>query len=142
MDMYIFYLLLVGMIFSQDECCFGFTDECSSIQDQTECSDTEDCEWYCLKTTFSNLPSFKLENPYPNPFNPSTIINYSVSNISEIDISIYDLNGKQVEVLVKSEILPGNYQIKWMPQNNPNGIYIIRMNIKNHTISRKLMYLK
>ena len=143
--MYIVYLFLLGITFSQDECCFGFSDECSTIEYQWECNDTSGCMWYCeeeLETNFSDLPSFWLKNPYPNPFNPSTLIQYSISNISMVNISIYDLNGKQIDVLIKSEKAPGNYEIKWTPQNTPNGIYIVRMNVDGFNISRKLIYLK
>jgi hypothetical protein len=72
---------------------------------------------------------FLIQN-YPNPFNSETIINYQLPALSTgglttrfVKISIYDILGQKVAILVKEKQLPGQYQIKWNASENPSGLY-------------------
>lgn len=91
----------------------------------------------------SSIPSgFTLSQNFPNPFNPSTIINYSVPGISFVTIKVYDILGKEVATLVNGEKAAGNYQIQFNPNKLGNGVYFYRMNTGSSIISRKLVLLK
>jgi hypothetical protein len=68
-----------------------------------------------------------LDQNYPNPFNPGTVIRYQVSNPGEVSIKIYDLNGRQVEVLINEFKNPGYYSIAWNGENLSSGIYFITL---------------
>jgi hypothetical protein len=69
----------------------------------------------------------RLDQNYPNPFNPGTVIRYQVTNFGEVSIKIYDLNGRQVEVLINEFKKPGYYSISWNGENLSSGIYFITL---------------
>ena len=70
-------------------------------------------------TVDSELPSItSLSKNYPNPFNPSTTINYSISTPGHVSLVIYDLNGATVKTLVNEFVGKNNYSIKWDGRNN------------------------
>ncbi|MBK8947048.1 MAG: T9SS type A sorting domain-containing protein [Ignavibacteriae bacterium] len=76
-----------------------------------------------------NLPkTFELKQNYPNPFNPNTVVEYSVPEKSKIKISLFNLIGQEISVLVDSTIEIGNYKLNINAGNLSSGIYFIRMN--------------
>ena len=90
-----------------------------------------------------NVPDFfTIDRVYPNPFNPSVIIDYHVSNDSEVDFSVYDLKGVFVDRLFKGKIVSGYHQIEWVPKNISSGIYLIKLRVNSQIINKKLTYLK
>ena len=70
---------------------------------------------------------FELYENYPNPFNPNTTINYQINKSSEININIYDINGRLVENLQNSFHTPGNYSINWNASSMTSGVYFVKM---------------
>jgi hypothetical protein len=91
------------------------------------------------------LPStFALHQNYPNPFNPVTAIHFTVGQSigKVVELTIYDINGRLVELLVNEELRPGEYQIKWDGVNQPSGIYIVRLKLGKNEYSQKIMLLK
>lgn len=81
-------------------------------------------------------------NVFPNPFNPSTNINYRLSKKSKVKIEIFDLLGNKVDTLVDSVKPIGNYSIEFQPNNLPSGIYLARMDSNGELNSVKMIYLK
>jgi len=79
---------------------------------------------------------------YPNPFNPTTSLEYSVANDTHVSISIYDISGQVVESLVDDYKYAGNYNIVWNAHNYSSGIYFIGMNINGDYYTQKLMLVK
>lgn len=84
---------------------------------------------------------------YPNPFNPSTTIRYTVktSNNSavEVNLSIYNLLGQKVTTLISDKLSPGDYQITWNASDYPGGVYFCHFNVDNeYEEIRKLMLVK
>lgn len=88
---------------------------------------------------------------YPNPFNPSTIIKYTIpANSNNVNLTIYDILGRIVEDFVIVENTAGEYEVFWNPaENNKNissGIYFVRLEIYNSSkrINKlhKILYLK
>ena len=90
--------------------------------------------------------NFKLSTPYPNPFNPVTTIDYSLSNVSDISLIIYDIMGRQVEILYNGIQYQGHYTISWDASNYSSGVYFIKMNVGDSQAfisnSQKLVLLK
>lgn len=84
-----------------------------------------------INNNISPASSYKLGQNYPNPFNPATNIEYSISEISEIDLKVYDLLGKEITTLYKGIKSAGKYRIKFSGMNIPSGIYYYRLNITN-----------
>ena len=96
--------------------------------------------------------SFALEQNYPNPFNPITTIGFRVpeqlSNASMVNLSIYDLNGRLVRVLLNNEMTSGSHQTIWDARDTKghlvsSGYYLYRLTISGQfTSTRKLLYIK
>ena len=68
---------------------------------------------------------------YPNPFNPDLTISFDLTDDSDLNIGIYDLQGKLIESLYHSHINAGSYELTWNAANHPTGLYIIKVDIKN-----------
>ena len=95
----------------------------------------------------TNPESFKLSNNYPNPFNPSTTIDYYVPFRSNITLSVYNLLGQKVATLVDGVKGKGHYQVEWMGVNQAgqqvaSGIYLYRLETDNYSESKKMLLLK
>ena len=73
-----------------------------------------------------------IHNIYPNPFNPSTTIEFVILESSQVDVSIYNLNGQILDELVNKYYNPGLHQIKWDASNNSSGVYIVRVKDKTN----------
>src|SRR5690606_11337057 len=84
---------------------------------------------------------FKLHQNYPNPFNPTTFINYELRNKSIIEISVYSIAGKVIEILVNTEQLPGSYQYTFDASGLPSGIYFYTLIADGIRVDTKKMVL-
>ncbi len=65
----------------------------------------------------------RLSDVYPNPFNPSTTINFSVEEHMDLSLVIYDMKGRVVQTLANEAFAPGVYELKWNAQGLASGIY-------------------
>lgn len=93
-------------------------------------------------------PATTLEPNYPNPFNPKTTIEYSLSQTSQVSLRIYDVAGRLIRTLVNSEQPPGEQiPIEWDGTDNKGramatGIYFLRLDASGHSQTRKMVLLK
>jgi len=76
--------------------------------------------------------TYSLYQNYPNPFNPSTIISYTLPEVTRITLKIYDVLGREVKTLINGEQPAGVYRLNWNGDNNfgskvASGIYIYRI---------------
>jgi len=85
---------------------------------------------------------FALEQSYPNPFNPSTIINYSLAESGQVTLSVYDLLGRQVSVLVNDKKEAGFHEVTFDASGLAGGVYLYRLQAGDFIQSRKLLLLK
>ena len=83
-----------------------------------------------------------LTQNYPNPFNPATKINFSLPKGSDVKLTVYNILGQQVEVLVNGFRNAGTYELTWDASNLPSGVYIYRLETGSNVISKKMMLLK
>ena len=96
-----------------------------------------------LKPIVTSMPvTYSLEQNYPNPFNPSTIIKFSISENKYVKLTIYDMLGREVEVLVDSKIDTGNYEYEFNPSNLPSGIYFYTLDAGEFKATKKMILLK
>ena len=84
---------------------------------------------------------------YPNPFNPVTNIRFGIPEISEVNITIYDLLGKKIREWSYSELSPGWYDLRWDGTNDygkgvSTGIYVFTMSSGNYRDTRKMLLMK
>jgi len=87
------------------------------------------------------ISDYHLFQNYPNPFNPSTIISYRIKERGYVKLTIYDIKGEQVAVLVNQHQAAGFYEVKFMGTNTDkgktfvdriaSGIYLYRLDVKN-----------
>ncbi len=85
----------------------------------------------------------KLYQNYPNPFNPATNIDFEISYQSNAKIILYDITGREVEVLLDKELVPGFYTITFNLERLTSGIYFYRMiTEKEHSEVKKLCIIK
>jgi arabinogalactan endo-1,4-beta-galactosidase len=81
-------------------------------------------------------------NIYPDPFNPSTAINFSIPKSSIILITIYDILGREVTRLFDGFKSAGNYNLKWTANNVSSGIYFCRLQAGDFIITKKIVLQK
>ena len=89
------------------------------------------------------IPSeFSVSQNYPNPSNPSTRIEYSLNQSSNISIKVFDLTGKEVATLVNEYKLPGVYYVDFDGMKFSSGIYFYQMKADDFVQSRKFIVIK
>ncbi len=79
---------------------------------------------------------------YPNPFNPTTTIEYSINSISQVSLKVFDLTGRLVATLVDGMQQPSNYRVDFDANNLASGVYMYRLETPNTTLTRKMILLK
>ena len=86
---------------------------------------------------------YQLYSLYPNPFNPSLNIYFSVLEPGNTNIVIFNSNGQEVENVLKNEYLQtGNYNFTWNANENPSGLYFIKIERGKYTNIKKALFLK
>jgi hypothetical protein len=85
---------------------------------------------------------YKLEHNYPNPFNPSTTIRFSIPERSFVSLKVYDILGNEVTTLVNKDMETGNYETKFNADNYSSGIYIYKISAGNFINTRKMILVK
>ena len=90
-----------------------------------------------------NVPAtFILSQNYPNPFNPVTTINYQLPKISELELSIYNLNGQKVTTLVSKKQPAGQHQVQWDASGFASGIYYYMIKAGEFRQVKKMILLQ
>ncbi|MCX6134861.1 MAG: alpha/beta hydrolase-fold protein [Ignavibacteriales bacterium] len=96
-----------------------------------------------IQGTFADLPqSIELSQNYPNPFNPRTAVSYQLSARDFIEISVFDVLGRQVTTLVRTVQNPGTYTVCWDAAGLPSGIYFYRLKADKTILTKKALLLK
>lgn len=96
-----------------------------------------------VKETHGNLPlDHELKQNFPNPFNPTTQINFSLSKSSHVTLKIYDTAGHLVSTLINEDLSEGNYTKVWNGQNMHSGLYFYQLTTGNSTETKKMILLK
>ena len=85
---------------------------------------------------------FDLQNNYPNPFNPSTIIRFDVARSQNVKISVFDITGRLTETLVNEGLQPGSYEATFSGSNYSSGIYYYKMETKDYVMTKKMLLIK
>ena len=89
------------------------------------------------------MPSgFRLDQNFPNPFNPSTTIKYELPNSAHVRLSVYDMLGREVLALVNERRDEGVHEVKFDATGLASGVYFYRIQAGNFTQTRRLLLLK
>ena len=90
---------------------------------------------------------FSLSANYPNPFNPTTTIDYSIATAGDVSIVVYDMMGREVRSLVADFATPGSYSVVWDATNNEGlsvaaGMYVYKMTSSDFVEVNKMLLVK
>jgi hypothetical protein len=85
---------------------------------------------------------FELSQAYPNPFNPTTTINYGLPVDADITLSVYDIEGRFVTFLENGYKAAGYHSVVWNASSNASGIYFLHMTAGSYIKNQKLMLVK
>jgi len=97
---------------------------------------------------FAELPNeYQLHNNYPNPFNPTTTISFSIPENSNVKLEIYNSVGQLVTQLVNQNYAPGKYTSLWNGRNDfgakvNSGIYFYRITTNNFAQTNRMVLMK
>nr|HPR17847.1 choice-of-anchor D domain-containing protein [Candidatus Cloacimonadota bacterium] len=88
-----------------------------------------------------------VEQNFPNPFNPSTTINFSLAESGRVKLSIYNMKGERVKTLMNTELVPDNYSVVWngIDDNGKkvsSGVYMYQFQTKNVNEIKKMLLIK
>jgi hypothetical protein len=93
--------------------------------------------------------NYKLEQNFPNPFNPSTSIKYSVPVNADVVIKIYDITGREVSTLVNAAKQAGTYEVNFDASHLASGVYLYRIDVQDisgktnvFTSTKKMILIK
>ena len=85
---------------------------------------------------------FTLSPAYPNPFNPVTNIRFSLPIDSEVSLSIYNLQGREVSTLINTNMDAGYHSVVWDANSYASGVYFVKMVAGEYITTQKLMLVK
>lgn len=90
-----------------------------------------------------NIPSkFTLSQNYPNPFNPITSIRFDIPKASFVQVTVYDVMGREIENLVKEQLKAGEYMVKWDAIRFSSGIYFYSITADGFRSTKKMILTK
>lgn len=86
--------------------------------------------------------SYSLKQNFPNPFNPSTNIAFSIPKSGLVTLKVFDLNGKEVSLLINEVKSAGNYIVGFNASNLPSGLYFYKVTSGEYVETRKMILIK
>jgi photosystem II stability/assembly factor-like uncharacterized protein len=88
------------------------------------------------------LTDFRLYQNYSNPFNPSTNISYNLPVRCSVLLTVYDILGNEIDILVNEERTDGTHTVTWNAGDLPSGIYFYTLNTGSFTETKKMILMK
>lgn len=79
---------------------------------------------------------------FPNPFNPSTVIRFEIPEAGHVRLAVYDMLGRQIDVLVNENRTPGMYEVTWDAERASSGTYLYRLEANGVVINHTMTLLK
>ena len=95
-----------------------------------------------LKNEVSTSLDFSLQQNYPNPFNPVTTITYQIPEAGKVELKVFNILGREIAVLVNSEMAAGKYAVKFDGSNFSSGVYFYQLNSSDYVGTKKLLMMK
>ncbi len=95
-----------------------------------------------INQTNSELNDYNLSQNFPNPFNPETSIQFNLPVRSNVQLNVFDANGKIVKELINEERFEGSYTVTFSGDDLPSGIYYYRLNAGQFSKTMKMILLK
>jgi len=95
-----------------------------------------------LTETVALPETFSLDRAYPNPFNPVTTLSFAIPVDSEVSISVYNLQGREVVFLINGNMEAGYHSVVWNADSYSSGVYFVKMIAGEFVNTQKLMLIK
>lgn len=96
-----------------------------------------------ININFNTAPQeFFLEQNYPNPFDPLTMIRFQLPEQSQVTLKVFDIIGSEITCLVNNNLEPGSYDIEFNASDLSNGIYFYRIQTDKYVSTKKMLLLK
>lgn len=83
-----------------------------------------------------------LGNNYPNPFNPQTVIPYEIDTQTRVRLTVYDVTGRRVALLVDAEQSAGRHEAVFSGAGLASGVYLVRLSAAGRVLTGKMLLLK
>ena len=112
------------------------------IQDINVIAGSKDGVELSLLWDAAEVKAFTLDKMYPNPFNPTTQISYSIENAGQMKLSIYNIAGQEVSVLHDGYQSSGSYNVQWNAAELASGVYYVSMVMNGHVETMKAVVVK
>ena len=91
----------------------------------------------------SEIPTqYTLSQNYPNPFNPTTKIRFAIPIQNFVKLTIYDITGRVMAILVNEELKPGAYEVDWDASHRASGVYYYKLEADGFAETKKMVLLK
>lgn len=94
------------------------------------------------EVTFNAPVAFALEQNHPNPFNPTTVINFSLPEAGNITLKVYNILGKEVMTIADGYYSPGKHSVTLNAATLASGVYLYRLNNGNNSLTKRLVVSK
>ncbi len=100
-------------------------------------------EWSEIWTFTTRAPdNVSLSQNYPNPFNPGTTIRFQLPETDHVRLSVYNISGHRVAILVDEQLRAGEHQIQFNPTNLSSGVYFYRLITSSNMDTKKMIFVK
>jgi hypothetical protein len=86
--------------------------------------------------------TYRLEQSYPNPFNPSTEIVFSLPESGPVRLAVYDLLGRRVALLIDGPTPAGTHRVSFRADDLPSGVYLYRLEAGGFTGTRRMSLIR
>ncbi|GIV57797.1 MAG: hypothetical protein KatS3mg042_0710 [Rhodothermaceae bacterium] len=93
-------------------------------------------------TTASPRPEAALAPAYPNPFNPSTELRFTLTQPGPVRLQVFDALGRHVATLAEGHRPAGTHRVTWQADHRPGGLYLIRLEAGGQVLTRSLLLIK
>ncbi len=91
---------------------------------------------------FISHPSSFALSAYPNPFNATTTLSFSLSRAEDVSLKLYDVLGQEVETIATGRFTAGDHIVRYSAEHLSSGIYLARLEASTHSVTQKLVILK
>jgi len=96
-----------------------------------------------INQTGNEIPStFSLYQNYPNPFNPTTTIKFAIPKSSSVKIAVFDVSGKEVDVILNETLQAGTYEIQWNGSKFSSGAYFYKISARDFSETKTMLMIK
>ena len=95
-----------------------------------------------LTETVALPAAFSLDRAYPNPFNPVTTLSFAIPIDSDVSLSVYNMQGREVSTLIDANMDAGYHSVIWNADSYSSGVYFVKMVAGEFVNTQKLMLIK